>query len=218
MIVNSLLLLLLAQSPLPLDEILTRMKQADQNRLSRFTGYTGTRNYSINTPRIGLKASMKVDVQVLPTGVKQFKIISMTGPGALRKLVFQRMLDTESKASQPESQSTTKINQDNYDFKFVETRSENNRNVYVLAAEPRTGNPLLFRGNISVDAEHFAITRLEGSPAKKPSMWVESTRFVHEYVPVGEHWFASSNRSQTNVRVFGKAEVLIEYNDYKLAP
>lgn len=194
------------------------MRAADAARRAQFAGYTGRRTYSVVTPRVGLKASMQVDVQVLHNGVKQFKIVSVTGPGAIRKLVFQRMLDTEAAASQPDSQAANKINPDNYNFQLIETRPENSRTIHVLSAEPKSGNPLLFRGNIWVDSEHFAIVRMEGAPAKKPSFWVESTHFVHDNVAVGEQWFPASNRSETKVRIFGKTTVVIDYNDYKLAP
>lgn len=200
-----------------LEEILDRMRTADQARQSRFTGYTGTRKYSVITPRVGLKATMNVEVNVLPTGLKQFKILSITGPGAVRKLVFQRMLDTEASASKPEAQAANKISPANYDFKMVETRQEQGRTYYILSAEPKSGNPLLFRGNIWVDSEHYAITRMDGAPAKKPSFWVESTHFIHDNTAVGDQWFPRKNHSETNVRIFGKTTVVIEYNDYRLA-
>ncbi|MCX6613353.1 MAG: hypothetical protein NTW74_21200 [Acidobacteria bacterium] len=207
----------LAANP-TLEEILEKMHAADQARQSRFTGYTGTRNYTVTTPRVGLKASMQVEVNVLPTGVKQFKILSISGPGPLRKLVFQRMLDTEAAASQPGAQLVNKINPDNYSFKLLETRPENGRPIHVLSAEPKSGNPLLFRGQIWVDAQHHAILRMDGAPAKKPSMWVESTHFIHDNKAVGEQWVPHTNRSETQVRIFGKTTVVIEYNDYKLTP
>ncbi len=202
----------------PLEELLDKIRSTDQARLRIFTGYTGTRNYSIQNTRIHLNATMKVQVAVLPDGSKSFKIIEMTGPGALRKLVFQRMLDTESAASKPEAQSATKINADNYSFRMLETRYTNGSFYHVLAAEPKSANALLFRGNVWIDAKSYAIVRIDGAPAKNPSLWVEKTDFVHEYSPVGEHWLATVNRSETSVRVFGKTLIRIEYKDYKLSP
>ena len=202
----------------PLEEILDKMRSTDQARLQSFAGYTGTRNYAIQNSRIHLNATMKVQVDVLPDGSKNFKIIEMTGPGALRKLVFQRMLDTESAASKPEAQAATKINADNYSFRMLETRNTNGRLYHVLAVEPKSANALLFRGSVWIDAESYAIVRIEGAPAKNPSMWVEKTDFVHEYSPVGAHWLATVNRSETIVRVFGKTLIRIDYKDYKLSP
>ena len=212
-----LLALTLQASP-TLEEILDKMRTSDQARQAHFAGYTGTRKYSITTPRVGLKAAMQVDVDVLPTGVKQFKITSITGPGPLRKLVFQRMLDTEATASQPAAQAINKVSPQNYDFKLLESRTEHDRHVHILSVEPKSRNPLLFRGNIWVDAENFAILRMDGAPAKKPSLWVESTHFIHDNTALGDLWVPHVNRSETNVRIFGKTTVVIEYNDYKLKP
>lgn len=200
----------------PLEEILDKMRSTDQARARSFAGYTGTRNYAIQNTRIHLNATMKVQVDVFPDGSKNFKIIEMTGPGALRKLVFQRMLDTESSASKPEVQAATRINADNYTFRKLETRTTNGRLYHLLSAEPKSANALLFRGTVWIDAESYAIVRIEGTPARNPSVWVEKTDFVHEYSPVGAHWLATINRSETSVRVFGKTLIRIDYQDYKL--
>ncbi len=40
---------------------------------------------------------------------------------------------------------------------------------------------LLFEGRIYVDKEDFAIARMEGSPAKKPSFWTTDIDFVPEF-------------------------------------
>ncbi len=45
-----------------------------------------------------------------------------------------------------------------------------NRNQRV---EPQTNNKLLFRGRIWVDAEDFAVVRIEAVPAKNPSFWTK---------------------------------------------
>jgi hypothetical protein len=99
----------------------------------------------------------------------------------------------------------------------VETVTDNGRKSYVLDAEPKTDNPLLFRGRVWIDASDFAVIRIEGSPAKNPSFWVKKTRFVHTYTKVGELWLGASNQSETDVRMFGHSVTRIEYSDYVLS-
>lgn len=67
-----------------------------------------------------------------------------------------------------------------------------------------------------MDAQEYAVTRIEGSPAHRPSWWVNKTRFVHEYQKVGDQWMAVSNSSESDIRIFGQTNVAIEYFAYEL--
>ena len=57
------------------------------------------------------------------------------------------------------------------------------------------------------------IVRMEGEPAKNPSFWIKSVHFVHTYGKHGPFWFPVSDRSVTDVRIFGNTEVNIDYFD-----
>jgi hypothetical protein len=90
------------------------------------------------------------------------------------------------------------------------------RRSYVLEASPRTKNAYLFRGRIWVDAEDYAIAKIEGSPAQNPSFWIRRTVFVHHYAKFGPFWLAVSNRSETDALLFGRTDVRIDYSDYRI--
>jgi hypothetical protein len=81
-------------------------------------------------------------------------------------------------------------------------------------AEPKSENPLLFRGRVWIDATRFAVARIEGAPAQSPSFWVKSTRFVHDYAEVNGQWLAQRNRSDSEIRVFGRSSTTILYGNY----
>jgi len=72
----------------------------------------------------------------------------------------------------------------------------------------------MIRGRIWVDAVDFAITRLEGSPAKNPSIWIRSVYVVHRYDRIGKFWLPVTNKSRAEARIFGTNDVGIEYFDY----
>lgn len=210
----------LCQTPEPLSgaEIIERMVAADQARTGRLAGYTSARTYRIENKRTGLLASMKVAVSAEPGGAKRFRIVEMKGPKPVRQMVFERMLDTESKSSQKGSQEQTRIAPENYSFRYAGTATDRGRLCHLFEATPRSSNPLLFRGLIWVDAEEFAVTRIEGTPAQRPSWWVVRTSFVHEYQKVGDQWLALSNRSESEIRLFGRTSVLIDYGNYEMPP
>jgi hypothetical protein len=205
-------------SDLPgVEQIVAKLEQADRQRQQALTGYTGFREYRVENARFKVRAHMKVEVRVSRDGAKEFRILEQSGPGAIRKMVFQRMIDTEAKASSTEAlRAATRFSAENYQFRLVDTEVRGGRLHYVLEVEPRSAHPLLFRGRLWVDSEQHAIARLEGAPAQKPSFWVQRTKFVHEYQPMGSLWLAVSNRSESDIRVFGKSVTHIAYTDYRM--
>jgi hypothetical protein len=84
----------------------------------------------------------------------------------------------------------------------------------VLEISPKTKNKFLIRGRIWVDAEDFAITRIEGSPAKNPSFWINSVQVLHRYERVGRFWLPVVNDSRAQAKIFGRTDVAIEYFGY----
>jgi hypothetical protein len=196
-------------------EIMSKVEAADTARKASLRGYTSTRHYLVENDRFHVKAAMTVQVEVDARGAKKFRVTSVSGPAAVRKLVFQRMLDTETRTSTPEGQSSTRISNTNYKFKLVEEEVTEGKRQYVLDAEPKAPSDVLFRGRIWVNADTFAVVKIDGAPAKNPSFWVSKTRFVHEYTNMGGQWMASVNRSESEIKVFGKSVVTIQYGDYK---
>ena len=88
------------------------------------------------------------------------------------------------------------------------------RPTYVINAIPKRHDKYLFRGRIWVDAEDYALRRVEGEPAKNPSFWIRSVHFTQEYRKNGAFWFPVATTSITEARIFGTTTVDIHYSDY----
>jgi hypothetical protein len=88
--------------------------------------------------------------------------------------------------------------------------------MYVLIVEPKTKDRFLYRGRIWVDAEDFAVVRLEAEPAKNPSFWTKSNEVEQVYMKVNDFWLPSRNHSVTTIRLGGRAELTIQYNNYQI--
>jgi hypothetical protein len=137
--------------------------------------------------------------------------VSENGSGSVRNKVFKKLLEAEQESMREENQERSAISPENYTFELVDYRRTEGTEFYVLDAEPKAKNKFLFRGKIWVDGTEFAIPRVEGQPAVKPSWWTLKTDFKRSYQKVGEFWLPASNESQTKVRVFGTADLCIEY-------
>jgi hypothetical protein len=205
-------------APAPLEltvaDIVDRMVQADSERLAVFSGYTAMRRYNFDNKKLNKHAEMTVRVACNSTGAKTFEVVTESGSGFVRSRIIGRMIDAEREASEKGEQQQTRIIPKNYNFRLLRTDMLEGRPQYVLEISPKTRNPYMVRGHIWVDAQDFAITRIEGSPAKNPSFWIRSVGVVHRYERIGKFWLPVSNQSHAEARIFGLTEVSIDYFDY----
>ena len=88
--------------------------------------------------------------------------------------------------------------------------------VYVLAVQPKMPTKFVYRGRIWVNAQDFAVCRIEAEPAQNPSFWIRQTQIHHAYLKVGDFWFPAENRSVSTLRLGGRATLTIEYENYKI--
>ena len=205
--------------PLPTaDEVVARMIARDSQRQSALYGYTGTRRYVLENKRLHKRAEMLVHITCMKDGSKQFETISESGWGGARKHVFSRLLQAETEASKPGVRDRSRVLPENYTFEMAGIRSIDERPAYEIEVAPKTTNQYLMRGRIWIDAEAYVILRMEGAPARNPSFWTKSVHFISTYGQHGPFWFPASNRSVTNVRIFGNTEVNIYYLDYTVSP
>jgi hypothetical protein len=110
----------------------------------------------------------------------------------------------------------TQITPDNYNFRFAGADFDRGRPAYVFEISPKVQSRYTIKGRIWLDGEDFAISRIEGSPAKKPSIWISRTQFVHTYEKYGMFWLAATNTSQSESPWFGRTQILISYTDYQI--
>jgi len=195
-------------------EIVTRMAALDMKRQSSIEGYEGMRRYVLQNQKLQKRAEMLVSVQGDVDGTKHFEVMSEEGWKAANAHVLRKMLESESETSRPELRAMTKLNFTNYEFVVLRAELAAGRMAYVLEIKPKRKEKYLFQGRIWVDAQDYALVRAEGSPAKNPSFWTKTTRFVQVYQKRGSLWFPLSTESVTEARFFGTTDVNIEYFDY----
>lgn len=198
------------------DEIITRLTEADRSRYQRLKVYSSIRNYSMVNQRFKKSARMQVKVAFQHPDQFEFEVVEEEGPGAVRNQVFRKMLQSEQEALNEREREKTQLTLQNYDVELIREELLNGRRCYILSASPRTKNKFLYRGEVWIDAQDFALARIEGAPAQKPSFWVRKTKFVHLNQKVGDFWVPLSNHSRTEVLIFGSTDVEIHYGDYEV--
>ena len=172
------------------------------------------RRYTFENKRIGKRAEVTVREVRDAAGAKTFEVVSESGSEIVRKRVIAKMIEAEQEVSRKAEREQTRIIPANYEFHLSGKEVMNGRSSYVFDIDPKTENKFLIRGRIWVDAEDFAISRVEGQPAKNPSFWIKSVHVVQQYGRTGKFWLPASNQSHAEARVFGPTEVTIHYFDY----
>lgn len=72
----------------------------------------------------------------------------------------------------------------------------------------------MLRGTVWVDAQDYAIVRIEGRPAGYVSFWAGQPSVVLEFQKVGPYWVVSRNRSHAEARLAGATDLTIDGSEY----
>jgi len=206
------------RSPLTAAQVRDKLVEMNLRRAQALHSYQGTRTYRvIYRGLLGLTvAGMVVDVTYKAPDSKEFIIRSSTGSKVILDKVFKKLLQAEKEALSIDGQRRTALNSENYEFTMVGYESIASRRMYVLTVEPKTKSKFLFRGRIWVDANDFAVVRLEAEPAKNPSFWTKSSQIEQSYKKVNDFYLPQRNHSVSSIRIGGRAELTIEYQNYDI--
>jgi len=200
------------------NEIVTNLVRRNLEREQALGAYHSTRTYRLDYHGFpgSRSAEMVVDVTYQRPGTKDFTVRSEKGSKLIIERVFRRLLQSEKEALSQDNQSRVALNEENYSFTLLGYESTQSGSCYVLSVEPRTKNKLLYRGRIWVNARDFAVTRIEGVPAKNPSFWTKETKVEQVYAKVGDFWLPISNRSTSAIRLGGHAYFTLDYGTYQI--
>ena len=205
-------------APLAAEQVIRNLVQMNLHRLQALHAYKGMRTYRLEYQGFpGTRsAEMVVGVRYLSPGTKEFIVQSATGSKLIIDKVFKKLLEAEEEALDAEIQRRSALTEDNYRFTLTGYESGPSGARYVLKVEPRTKDKFLYCGQIWVDAEDFAVVRIEAQPAKNPSFWTKRAEIVQVYMKVSDFWLPAYNHSVTAIRLGGYAELTIDYKDYEI--
>lgn len=203
---------------LTLQQVVTNLEQCNAQRAAALEQFESKRIYRMQYRGFfkNQDAEMVVKVRFQAPNSKEFTIVSQNGSRFVIDHVFKKLLEGEQQAAKGDNLREAALSRENYNFAFLgyETSPEGGR--YILSVTPKTKNKFLYRGTIWVDANDFAVVRIEGEPGKNPSMWISKTDFAHRYMKVDEFWLPAENLTETSVRLGGKSTLSIKYQDYKI--
>jgi len=205
-------------APLTAERVVNNLVRMNRDRQEALQAYQGTRIYRVNYKGFtgSRSAEMIVDMKYqFPEG-KVFTVQSATGSKLIIDKVFKKLLEAEEEAQGTEAQRRTALNSDNYAFRLIGYEKSSAGPMYVLDVEPRRKDKFLYRGRIWVNAEEFAVVRLQAEPAKNPSFWTKRSKILQVYSKVNDFWLPTFNESVSDIRLGGHAELTIQYQRYEV--
>jgi hypothetical protein len=200
------------------DVIVQKLMAANAQRSEALRGYSGKRVYHLDYHGLfgSHDAGMQVEATYAAPNRKDFKIISESGSKLLINHVLLKLLSSEQEAQEEQNRKDLEISPKNYDFSLVGTEHTPTGDFYVLAVKPKGPSRYLYQGKMWVDAKDFAVARMQGEPARNPSLWVSHTAVEYRWTKIGQFWLPVQNKSETQVRMGGKAVLTIDYTDYQV--
>lgn len=186
---------------LTLDQIVNQMTQAQAESRDRDLAYSITREYQLSAQGATSPSSQVVaEINFVPPSAKDYSIVKSEGSDRGKSIV-RKVLDHESEMANHSDEHA--VTARNYDFALLGRELVNGRDCYVLQLSPRRQAVELIRGKAWVDANSFSLRRMEGTPAKSPSMWIKNLTVTIDYDNVSGIWVATSTKAVADLRFAG---------------
>ena len=149
---------------------------------------------------------------------KTFNKTSEKGSGIVRHLVFDRLLQSEGETSAGREHHNSAITGANYTFALAGEEEVGPCHCFVLEATPKRKDKYLFEGKIWIDAVDFAVVKIVGHPAKKPSFWINRADFVRQYQRIDGFWLPYRDETSVEVKIYGRRIFTVDHQQYVINP
>jgi hypothetical protein len=192
------------------EDLIQSMLEREHEAASKFLGYQALRTFEAENSRFNLRARLVVKTKVESDGRAESKTVSFEGSELIRKHVFDKILEAEQEAGQQRKE--VDIVPDNYYFSFEGLKNWGGRENYVFAITPIRKSKYAIDGRIWLDCNDLEITRIVGSPAKRPSFWTTTVKIEKDYCKQGDAWVPARLISESEILLAGKSKLDIEYD------
>lgn len=192
--------------------IVQKLMKASERRAAQLGGFQGKRWYHLQYHGFlgGRDANMEVLATYSAPDARSFSVLSESGSKLLLNRILVKLLESEQRAFR--NQKSFQLSPANYKFDLLGAERQPDGSLcYVLAVKAREPNEFLYNGKIWVDADDFAVRRMEGEPSKSPSFWIKDTQIQSRWEKIGNFWFIAHNQSVSHVRMGGVATLTIDY-------
>ncbi len=196
------------------EHIIARLLERNRFRSSQLQNYSEVRTYEIRNSEGELSAQAVVRVIYEAPDKKDFSKMSEQGSLLVRHLVFDRLMQGESETTSGREHQDSAITAENYSFTLAGEERLGPYPCFLLEVTPKRKDKYLFEGKIWVDADDFAIVKMAGHPAKKPSFWVDDAEFVRQFQKIDGFWLPYRDETSIEVKKYGRKTFTVDHQRY----
>lgn len=198
------------------DEIIAQLLLHNQLREAQLEHYSVVRTYEVRNHDGQLSAQEVVRMDYQAPGKKTFRKASEKGSGAVRHMVFDRLMESEKEAAAGREHHDSALTPANYTFTRIGEEDLGPYHCYVVQVAAKRKDKYLFEGSVWIDAQDFAVVKIAGHPARKLSFWINRADFVRRYQKIGEFWVPYRDETVVHVRLFGEKLFTIDHKEYSI--
>ena len=183
-------------------------------RAATLRSYTALRTYQVVDLEGKVHAEEVGRMEYLAPDEKKFVVTSEKGSVVVRRLALNALIASEIETTAGKQHHDSAISPANYTLDVLGEQDVGPYHCYVAQAVPKRRDKYLFEGKIWIDAEDYAVVRIEGHPAKKLSFWIQRADFVRQYQRIDSFWFPQRDMTFVDVRLYGKKVLTIDHREY----
>ena len=198
------------------NEIITQLILHNHLRDARLEHYSVVRTYEVRNHDGKMSAQEVVRMEYHAPGNKTFLKTSEKGSGNVRRMVFDRLMESESETVAGREHHDSALTPANYTFTRIGEEDLGSHHCYVVQVTAKRKDKYLFDGSVWIDVQDFAVVKIAGHPAKKPSFWINRADFVRQYQKIGEFWVPYRDETVVHVRLIGERLFTIDHKEYSI--
>src|ERR1700730_9126084 len=196
------------------DEVFRALLQHNDLRNAELKQYSAIRTYEVKNTGGKLYARQRQHQNYHAPDTKMFMTTLEEGSGLVRHMVFKRLIESETDTAAGKEHHDSSITPANYSFELLGEEQAGPYYCFVIQATPKRQDKYLFEGTIWIDAQDFAIVKIAGHPAKRPSFWIERADFVRQYQRIGRFWLPLKDETVVHLRLNGIKILTIDHGEY----
>src|SRR6202522_834230 len=185
-------------------------------RAATLLNYTAQRTYQVVDLKGTVHAEEIAQMEYLAPDQKKFVVMSEKGSVLVRRLALDALVTSEIETVAGKQHHDSAISPANYTLDLLGEQQVGPYHCFVVQAAPKRRDKYLFEGKVWIDAEDYAVVRIEGHPAKKLSFWIERADFVRQYQKIGGFWLPQRDITFVDVRLYGTKALTIDHQDYSV--
>jgi outer membrane lipoprotein-sorting protein len=185
-------------------------------RAATLMNYTASRTYQVVDLNGKVHAEEVGQMEYRAPDQKKFVVTSEKGSAIVRHLALNALIASEIETTAGKQHHDSAISPANYTLDLLGEQQVGPYHCFVAQAIPKRSDKYLFEGKVWIDAEDYAVVRIDGHPAKKLSFWIQRADFVRQYQKVDKFWLPQRDMTFVDVRLYGKKILTIDHHDYSI--